>query len=75
MASPQTVRIIGQIFREWVGSQIEPYFHAGNGTLAARIIARVELGVLEGRGNLSQSPSSTSSYSPLPKQAGKSLRG
>jgi hypothetical protein len=45
-------RIIGEIFREWVGSQMEPYFEAGDGILAARIIALVELGVLEGRGNL-----------------------
>jgi hypothetical protein len=31
---------------------MEPYFQAGDGFLAARIIALVELGALEGRGNL-----------------------
>jgi hypothetical protein len=31
---------------------MEPYFQAGDGILAARIIALVELAGLEGRGNL-----------------------
>jgi hypothetical protein len=31
---------------------MEPYFQAGDAILAARIIALVELGVLEARGNL-----------------------
>jgi Protein of unknown function/Domain of unknown function (DUF1835) len=45
-------RIIGEIFGEWVGSQMEPYFQAGDGILAARVVALVECGLLEGRGNL-----------------------
>jgi len=46
-------RIIGETMGEWVGHPMEqPYFQAGEGLLAARIIALVESGVLEGRGNL-----------------------
>src|SRR5262245_2399921 len=45
-------RIIGETMAEWVGSPMEPYFQAGDGILAARVIALVELGVFEGRGNL-----------------------
>ena len=44
--------MIGEIFSEWVGSQMEPYFQAGDGSLAARVVALVECGLLEGRGNL-----------------------
>ena len=31
---------------------MEPYFQAGDGILANRIVALVEAGLLEGRGNL-----------------------
>ena len=44
-------RIIGETMMEWVGTPMEPYFQAGDGILAARVIALVELGALEGRGN------------------------
>jgi hypothetical protein len=39
---------------EWVAPwpSMEPYFQAGDGILAERIIALVETGVLEGRGDL-----------------------
>jgi hypothetical protein len=36
---------------EWAGEPTEPYFQAGDGILAARVAALVELGVLEARGN------------------------
>ena len=48
-------RIIGETCAEWAVPRMdpnEPYFQAGDMILAARIIALVELGVLEGRGNL-----------------------
>jgi hypothetical protein len=48
-------RIIGDTIGEWCWPSMEPmepYFQAGDGILAARIIALVELGVLEGHGNL-----------------------
>jgi hypothetical protein len=45
-------RIIGKTMAEWVGSQMEPYFQSGDWILAARVIALVEGGLLEGRGNL-----------------------
>jgi len=48
----KATRIIGETIAEQVGPPIEPYFQAGDGILAARIIALVELGVLERRGNL-----------------------
>jgi hypothetical protein len=37
-------RIFGEVIAEWVGPQTEPYFQAGDGILAARVLA------LEGRG-------------------------
>jgi len=42
-------RIIGETMAEWVG---HPYFQTGELLLAARVIALVEGGVLEGRGDL-----------------------
>jgi Protein of unknown function/Domain of unknown function (DUF1835) len=48
-------RIIGYTMGEWSWQSMEPrepYFQAGDMILAARIVALVELGVLEGRGNL-----------------------
>ena len=45
-------RIIGETMAEWVRHPMEPYFQAGEGLLAARVLALIELGVLEGRGNL-----------------------
>jgi hypothetical protein len=45
-------RIIGEVIMEWVGPPTEPYFQAGDLILAARVIALVEAGVLEGRGDL-----------------------
>jgi hypothetical protein len=48
-------RIIYYTIAEWVFPPLEPmepYFQAGDGILAARILALVELGVLEGRGDL-----------------------
>jgi hypothetical protein len=46
-------RIIGYTMAEWGwADNREPYYQAGDGILAARIIALVELGVLEGRGSL-----------------------
>ena len=45
-------RIIGETMMEWVGHPMEPYFQAGDGILAARVFALVEAGVLEGRGDL-----------------------
>jgi Protein of unknown function len=48
-------RIIGATMGEWgcpSMEQMQPYFQAGDWLLAARIIALVELGVLEGRGDL-----------------------
>jgi hypothetical protein len=49
-------RIIGATMAEWVAPwpSMEPYFQAGDGILAERIIALVEAGVLEGRGDLTQ---------------------
>jgi hypothetical protein len=45
-------RIIGETMAEWVGPPMEPYFQAGDGILAARVVALVECGLLEARGNL-----------------------
>jgi hypothetical protein len=46
-------RIIGETMGAWVGHPMEqPYFQTGEGLLAARVIALVEGGVLEGRGDL-----------------------
>jgi hypothetical protein len=47
-------RIIGAVIGEQVAPwpSMEPYFQAGDGILAERIIALVEAGVLEGRGDL-----------------------
>ena len=45
-------RIIGETMREWIAPPTEPYFQAGEMILGARIIALVEGGVLEGRGDL-----------------------
>jgi hypothetical protein len=47
-------RIIGEVMAEWVAPwpSMEPYFQAGDGILAERIIALVEAGALEGRGDL-----------------------
>ena len=45
-------RLIGRAIADWVGPPMEPYFQSGDGILAARVIALVELGALEGRGNL-----------------------
>jgi Protein of unknown function/Domain of unknown function (DUF1835) len=45
-------RIIGEVICEWVAPEMEPYFQAGDGVLAARIPVLVEQGLLEGRGNL-----------------------
>jgi hypothetical protein len=48
-------RIIGEVICEWVAPELEPhepYFQAGDGVLAARILVLVEQGLLEGRGNL-----------------------
>ncbi len=38
--------------RKWIAPPTEPYFQAGEMILGARIIALVEGGVLEGRGDL-----------------------
>jgi hypothetical protein len=51
----QPARIIGHTIGEqaWPSMEpMEPFIQAGDGILAARIIALVDLGVLEGRGNL-----------------------
>jgi hypothetical protein len=40
--------IIGELIAEWVGPATEQYFQAGDGILAARVVALVEVGVLEG---------------------------
>ena len=45
-------RIIGETLAELHGPPTEPYFQAGEMILGARIIALVEAGVLEGRGDL-----------------------
>ncbi len=45
-------RLIGETMAEWVCPEMEPYFQAGDLLLSARIPALVELGLLEGRGNL-----------------------
>jgi hypothetical protein len=45
-------RIIGETIMEWVGPPTDPYFQAGDMILAVRLIALVEAGVLEGRGDL-----------------------
>jgi hypothetical protein len=46
------VRLVGEVMMEWVGPEMEPYFQAGDGILANRVVALVEAGLLEGRGNL-----------------------
>jgi len=45
-------RIIGETMAELHGPPMEPYYQAGDWLLAARVIALVEAGVLEGRGDL-----------------------
>jgi len=45
-------RIIGETMAELNGPSMEPYYQAAVGLLAARVIALVEAGVLEGRGDL-----------------------
>jgi Protein of unknown function/Domain of unknown function (DUF1835) len=45
-------RMIGEVICEWVGPPVDPYFQAGDRILAARIPVLVEMGLLEGRGNL-----------------------
>jgi len=45
-------RIIGETMAEFHGPPTEPYYQAGDWLLAARVIALVEAGVLEGRGDL-----------------------
>jgi uncharacterized protein DUF3658 len=46
------VRLVAEVMVEWVGSEMEPYFQAGDGILANRVVALVEAGLLEERGNL-----------------------
>jgi hypothetical protein len=48
----RAVRLVGAVMVEWVTPEMEPYFQAGDGILAARIPALVQLGRLNGRGNL-----------------------
>lgn len=43
---------LGYTLAEDFALPMEPYFQAGDGILAARIVALVELGMLEGRGCL-----------------------
>ena len=45
-------RIIGETMAAFHGPPMEPYYQAGDWLLAARVIALVEAGVLEGRGDL-----------------------
>jgi len=65
-------RIIGETMAELLGPPMEPYYQAGDGLLAARVIALIEAGVLEGRGDLMNIQQSDVR---LPNQASRSGEG
>ena len=48
----RAVRLVGEAMMESVGPEMEPYFQAGDGILANRVVALVEARLLEARGNL-----------------------
>jgi hypothetical protein len=76
----KSARIIGKTMADWAFPLMEsgePYFQAGDAILAARIIALVELGVLEGHGdlmNVQQSEVRLPSQLPLRRRTTPGLR-